>query len=368
VNSRILFVVILILLAFAVLFCVTQLERVPHERWTDPSREASINPYLALERWMKADGISYRILDKGDIATILESPEKTVFVGTSCFDWAENKDALTRWIEEGGVLIISKDSITGNWDSWNSSEEDEELDEYLTNLGIAEYSGPGSQENEESPFTLDQQKSFRITGQKEPVDRMAVLWNNGSIRLITLYMGKGRLTLTGKAYFLASTSLAEKPNADLTWDLLLKPGKNGGILFFRTGEPDRHFFGNLLDRGNPAAFVIAAALLIITGFWMVIPLFGRIKPVPKLPGKPLRERFLAEGRFLKKNGALDKYLEYYRQELELRRRAAGTPSENSPAPEVPGKTVFVKVQKFFGATGEFKHFMEEQKKFILEKS
>jgi hypothetical protein len=182
------------------------------------------------------------------------------------------------------------------------------------------------------------------------VERIAVLWNNGSIQLITLYMGKGSLTITGKAYFLASTSLAEKPNADLAWELLLKPGKNGGILFFQTGEPDRHFFGNLLDRGNPAAFIIAAVLLVITGFWMVIPLFGRNKPLQELPGKPLRERFFAEGRFLKKNHALDKYLEIYRQEFRL------------TAPE--------EKKRFLPNTqGELQYFMDEQKKIItLEKS
>jgi hypothetical protein len=36
------------------------------------------------------------------------------------------------------------------------------------------------------------------------------------------------------------------------------------------------------------------------------------------PGKPLRERFLAEGQFLKKFGALDSYLAAYQDEIKRR--------------------------------------------------
>jgi hypothetical protein len=68
-------------------------------------------------------------------------------------------------------------------------------------------------------------------------------------------------------------------------------------------------------------FMIAAGLvLVVTGFWMVIPVFGRPKNDQERPGRPLEERFLAEGSFLKKFGALDSYLDIYRKEILLKSR------------------------------------------------
>ena len=56
---------------------------------------------------------------------------------------------------------------------------------------------------------------------------------------------------------------------------------------------------------------------------MTLPSFGRYRPAPEKPGKPLHERFLAEGRFLKKNLALGKYIECYEKEIEQRNRIKG---------------------------------------------
>jgi hypothetical protein len=299
-------------LTLVVLFCATQLERVREDRLTPPSRDAFSNPYLVLDRWMDAAKIGNRVLSEGDIAAVLAGPEKTVFIENSCFDWSEtgaprSRAALTRWMENGGTLVIS-------WDS-----PDEDLEDYLEGFGIAE--DPGEERffvEDTSPFNLDRTKGLRVEDEKlrgnGGVAGVEVLRSAGAVRLVTLPVGKGRLTVTGQAFFLRSFSLRGTDNANLTWNLLLKPGKAGGVLSFRDLGQDRRFFGALLDRGNPAAFLAAAGFLIITGFWMVIPLFGRPRSAPELPGKPLRERFLAEGRFLKKYGALHTRNEIYKPE------------------------------------------------------
>jgi hypothetical protein len=108
----------------------------------------------------------------------------------------------------------------------------------------------------------------------------------------------------------------------LTAELFFSADKSG-VLFIRGLSGDRQLLGNLAERGNPAALGISIALLIIAGFWMAIPVFGRYRPTPEKLGKPLRERFLAEGRFLKKNRALGKYIETYKKELEHKNRSRG---------------------------------------------
>jgi hypothetical protein len=344
VNSRVLFIIIALITAFAVLFCVTQLERVPFEKHIRPSREAASNPHLALERWMAAAGLGYRFLDTGDIPLLLAAPEKTVFIRTSSFDWIGDGEKgvpeVKRWIKDGGHLILSVD--TPHW----------AVNGLLEEFGIARYDGspePEPENEQENPYSLHWEEGFRVVEQKEGVENIAVLWKYGGIRLVTLSLGKGSFTVTGQPQFLEFFALQDRDNADLTWSLLLKQGKTGGILFFWGLEPDRHFFGALFDQGNPLAFFTAALLLTITGFWMVIPLFGRNRPVRELPGKALRERFLAEGRFMKKYGALEAYLEIYRQELgdlpgEASPRTAGPPGKPGPL--------------------DIRQFMELQKKFI----
>jgi hypothetical protein len=60
----------------------------------------------------------------------------------------------------------------------------------------------------------------------------------------------------------------------------------------------------------------------------VIPLFGRPQRDDERPGKPLRERFLAEALFLKRFGALESYLAFYVKEARLKfQRRAGEVSE-----------------------------------------
>jgi hypothetical protein len=64
--------------------------------------------------------------------------------------------------------------------------------------------------------------------------------------------------------------------------------------------------------------VVSALIVVIAGFWMVIPVFGRRKPGACLPGRSITERFLAEWRFLKKFRALETYLAAYIQEIRIR--------------------------------------------------
>ena len=61
------------------------------------------------------------------------------------------------------------------------------------------------------------------------------------------------------------------------------------------------------------------SLLIILGFWMVIPMFGLVSEEKQRSSRPIKDRFNAEIRFLKKYKALDYYLDIYKREQKTKK-------------------------------------------------
>jgi hypothetical protein len=383
-NLIIFFVVVTVLLA-AGIFCYTQLEIVDSERWKDPSREARENSYLALDRWLSGKGIPIRILSGGTVDTILEGPEKTVFVSSSCLDWNDESEdgfRLSSWVKAGGRLIISIDTYTAGW----------YLSEYLKTLGVAEYDesydGDNADENDvgdednvddEGSFdesllvdfdtipSLDSSVEFILPWKSEDVDKVSIIrgysyryrylasyFNNRAL-LVHLEMGAGSVTVTGRARFLYNRALTEEPNVNLAGALFFEP--ENGVLFIRAGQNERHLFGSLAEKGNPLAILVSAIALIVIGFWMVIPLFGRTKPVSALPGKPLRERFLAEGRFLFTYNGLDRYFSAYEAELEQRSRIRGI--ETKPEAANPETAKKCSLRQFMKRQKQYREALEK---------
>jgi len=331
----VIFIVVLVALLLVGAFCYTQLEIVPATTWQRASKEVRANEYLALDRWLESAGCGTRSAAVGGVEAILKGPEKTVFIENSRFNWL-NKEQLLPWIEEGGRLIVSLDVPPSD-----------SLGGFMETLGVTriEYSYYEDESDdrknaddliiktlpEENPVYFDWQTSFVVT-EETSADRILFMGDKyGNIKLVKIELGAGWAVFTGKTYFLQNYSLQRSDHAALARELFLSDGVAQDILFIRMLSGERHLLGNLAERGNPTALAVSIALLIIAGFWMVIPSFGRYKPEPERPGKPLRERFLAEGRFLAKYHALGKYSEVYRRELEQRNRSRGIEAPLPPA-------------------------------------
>jgi hypothetical protein len=384
-KNLIVFFAVSAVLAVIGVFCYTYLEIVDSTRRENPSREAKENPYLALERWLSGRGIPIRTLSDATVDTVLEGPEKTVFIAASCFDWADEPEdgfRLTSWVRAGGRLIISIDTYSAGW----------RLSKYLETLGVAEYeenynedTGENAGEIMEQPDdesdtladelstdeslivdydtlpSLDYGAEFVVTGKSEDVDRISVIRGrryrsdkfqiDDKALLVYLEAGAGSITVTGNAYFLRNGALREEPNANLAGALFTEKSAENGVLFIRELQNEKHLFGSLAEKGNTVALLVSVAALIIVGFWMVIPLFGRTRPVSALPGKPLRERFLAEGRFLFTYNGLDRYLSAYGAELERRQGLTDLTGEK---PETPEKRL------------SLRQFMKRQRQYIEE--
>jgi hypothetical protein len=348
-QSLLVFFVVVGIFIFLGILAYTFLEIVPDTRWEGPSREVRANRYYALDKWLSQSGYTVRTLSMGNIDTIVNGSEQVIFIENSRFNWTGSTERIIPWVEEGGRLIISLDAPETNplqafmeslgikTESPFSENEQGNASNGIpdnnsgnavndTTDGVSSNSANGAQnKTPENAPSFDLQNSFIVTEKKPLVDQVLIMNSREKTRLVKLAVGKGSIVFTGRANFLFHYSLHRKENVDLAGELFFAgaEGQEGEILFIRSLNGERWLLGNLAERGNPYVLAVSLTLLIIAGFWMIIPPFGRFRPVPEKPGKPLRERFLAEGRFLKKHHALGKYIDCYKRELEQQCRRRG---------------------------------------------
>ena len=291
-------------------------EVVEDERQLPPSHDAQVNEYLALDRWLIKEGHAVRVLNEGNLKLLKAAAESTILIQSELFDWDEESLVyLGTWIENGGSLILCLGYS-------HTYYNDEILGDFLRRFGIRIDTSLLDPEIQ-SKRDLETPSFGRNMRFIPPNDENAFFLEDeiGAIRLIQLSKGRGQITVTGRPRFMTSVRLDRESNARLSWYLLANDttGKdNGDILFIRGERETEGIMGRIFQLGNFSIIIISAVILIIVGFWSIIPMFGVVKGIEEKPGKALAERFLAEGRFLKRFGAL----EYYRKRYfnEIRRR------------------------------------------------
>ena len=296
--------VIIIILALA---AWTLFEIAPRTKWVPPSREARTNEYLALDRWLDGMGIPVRVEGRGNTSMVSQAEEKHIFIQASLFRWTdEAAKFLVNWIEDGGQLFLSLD------------DDYEETSLLLKEFGITADAGRTDYHYDPASPSYDRNISFKV----EDINALTLKDSGGMTRLVQVKRGKGTLTVTGKPRFLLSLYLDEEPNAHLAWAFFAhnmeQASVNPGWLFIRGETKTSGLFGSLWRHGNMAVLLVSVLVLLVIGFWSAIPMFGLIKEDDEKPDKPLRERFLAEGRFLKRYGALEAYRDVYVREIKRR--------------------------------------------------
>jgi hypothetical protein len=347
-------------LALLAVLAYTQLEIYPQSRPRLPSREVRANEYLALDRWLRETGHPVRIESGGNAEDISSAPEGIVFLRASLLDWQDlSFRRLEPWLAGGRRLILSLDI------PWYE-EEDEDLSAFLLDLGLRrealsdipaytaledpepENTGTGAEAGEDAggvrgdppPVMPDFDSSVILTLSEEPEAPGGIISMEdpqGIIRLATIPVGEGSVTVTGDPYFMQNLYIDKEENARLSWELTgAGDRENRGIFFVRGRRIVPSLWGNLADRGSLVCLILPALVLLAVGFLMVIPVFGRLQKDEDRPGKPLRERFLAEARFLKKYQGLGLYADIYIRELRSRLRQRGY-DEDEIAGLVPPK-------------------------------
>ena len=308
---------LLLLLAYA---AYSLFEIGPTSRYVPPSREARVNDYLALDRWLKSKSIPVRVESSGNLSTIYHAEEKQIFIQASLFRWNyEALEYLVYWIENGGSLFLVLDYL----EDWYDDEPMLLLEEF----GIkAEMRDARLDYHFDSAFpNYDDRVSFEVRDE----EALALKDWNGYTRLVQAKRGKGGLIVTGEPVFLRFSShgdvpgINDAPNARLAWAFFVEPGSGqgpseSGWLFIRGVTKTSGLFGSLWRQGNLPVLLVSLLVLLVIGFWAVIPMFGLVRRDNERPERSLKERFLAEGRFLKRYGALDFYRAAYIREIKRR--------------------------------------------------
>ncbi|MCL2441711.1 MAG: hypothetical protein FWD14_08215 [Treponema sp.] len=282
----------------------TYLEIYSYKKTIFQSDEAYNNNLLAMERWLKATGHTVRYDDNFYINKLKKTSEDVVILNSEMLFWEDTKEVIS-WIEQGGHLILCIHDQNIN----------SELKNFLSDFGInftKINTNVRQQENFYPAFDMD----FTLLLDNEDgtffIDEIDHI-----IRLAEIQIGKGFLTVTGRPLFMYNRNLQHKKNAEISWRLTGARAKENGVLIVYTPRVTHQrlsMFGAIAQRGSVTPIFISMVILIIAGFWSVIPRFGLVFADKQKTSRPIKDRFDAEIRFLKKYRALDYYLKVYEQE------------------------------------------------------
>jgi hypothetical protein len=331
---------IILFLAMVALIAYNNLEIFEKKKSLPPSLEVSVNNFYAMEKWLKETGHPVRTEKLCSPEIISKIPETAAVVFAAAGRWDNAQEFLIAWIEKGNSLVICMDyySII---DEGNSN-----IHEFLSDFGITAKTTSEPYRGEDLPdfsnyvyFTIENDSGI-----------FSIKDINERIALLEIYPGKGTLTVTTYPVFMQNIYLEEEKNARLTWELTGKraEGENKGIFFVRERQTiHSSMFGNIINRGNLVPLGISIFLIIIFGFWSVIPVFGLVFEEKQKNSRSIRERFAAEISFLKKYKSLDYYLEIYERE-KLSEKSIKKEDYNY-------REIINKLRRVYNETDKFKH-------------
>jgi hypothetical protein len=323
--------VIVLVLTAAGIFACTALELYPRTVPVFPVRDALTNDFFALERWLAETGHPVRVETRGSPSGIVSGGEQTALVQASACVWENADTVLMPWIERGGFLVICLEA---------EDLYDDDLAAFLADCGIRpEVDGSGEAEDGGWPEPADPLADMENLPEETDVpDFDRAIWfgagntqaagaggnvftmrdGEGVVRLARFSRGDGAITVIGRPLCMYNDYLEREINARLAWELsgARTSAAEPGLLFIREKRVTRGLLGKIADRGAVFPLALSALLLVIVGFWAVIPMFGPVFSEQRSRARPIGERFRAEVRFLKKYGALQSYLETYARELK----------------------------------------------------
>ena len=224
-NRLIGFAIAALILAILAFAAWSLFEIYPMTRYIEPSREARMNVYLALDRWLQSSGIPLRVENSGNLPMLIGAKEKYIFMQASLFEWSsEAVDYLAGWIENGGTLFLVLD-IDPNamlYYSHSPSQQGlygEEPLLLLEKFGITVETGDEMNAYKyrfETEYlhapSFDHDISFDVSGEPDSLELKD--WAE-AVRLVRVKRGKGVLIVSGRPVFLQSPYIGYAPNAFL---------------------------------------------------------------------------------------------------------------------------------------------------------
>ncbi len=320
---------------------------VPVSGREPPGREARANPYLALERFLAAQG---RPLTRSGDPRILDAPPGGVLIldaGRRAHLTPARVEALLAWVAAGGYLIITPD-LPG------------EVDPILSRFDVdcsckakpAPAEGDAPAPRPARPTPLPRAVEVAVPGAPRPLrvdadyanlaaGKRAPEWRAGAPgfpeQILHYAEGRGQVTvLYSLGGLFANGTIGHQDHAELLWTLLqtyAPEGRPAVVLLTRFIAP------SLVQRLLESAWMplLAGATLLVLWLWRRIPRFGPVRPDPQPDRRRLGEHLRGVGRYVWRAGGLDVWLavarESFRTRLALRQPALATlpPAEQAVA-------------------------------------
>lgn len=326
-KLRIAVTAIVALLIAAIFFSLFEVYKTTSR--AEPSAAAEKNLYLAVDRWLTAEGHHVEYFEHGSAKNIIEN-KTTALIWSSSFDWKDSIE-LVNHIESGvNVVIFIDDEGSG------------ELKEFLYEFNIdyriyTPFENPALEDVEGALSSDEDTEAGGIEENTENVeddDDEPVIFYDDDVYLraeggeqshiVKIQAGMGSLSVTGIPYFMHWQSLINDKDiseaAGIIWELtgLLDSGafeaeKNGesigGIRIFRNKRSSAAlwheyempaFWERFFEYKHSVALCLCILAVIIIGFWMTLAPFGRFKPEGETAVASIEDRFRAEVRFFKK--------------------------------------------------------------------
>ncbi|MCG6860287.1 MAG: DUF4350 domain-containing protein [Chromatiaceae bacterium] len=298
-----------ILVAASLSWFFENFERRDREIDTGYSAAARRNPFLAAERFLARLDMEVESISGRDRLRDLPPSSDTLVVNAlGVLNW-ERRDALHRWIERGGHLVVEAEAP---WDETKllDGHTEDFLDFYGVRLRETENPPEEFDPDEEvlAAITIgDYRLEVGFTGRFYLEDASG----EGSIsaarrhvvaaghpRLLQYDVGDGTLTVTSDNTFLTNRHLGSHDHAFFL-ALLVAPPDGGKVwLLYDSGMP---WLGALLWQRAPFAMISGSGLLVL-GIWY---LGGRLGPLlPRSAGnrRDLLAHLQASGIFLWTHG------------------------------------------------------------------
>jgi len=289
----------------AVLWFLHTFERATVEVWVGPSGEARTNPYLAAQRFMQRLGVEASLIGRNpELASLPPGATLILPIGRSSLT-AERIGAITRWVREGGHLIVEP-------------EPTERRDAILEAFRIGRSTPPGGKLPEAFQVELPSaDQPLRVTAasrtaldvtQRDRPDVQAEA--GGSTWFASWTEGMGRITVLGGVARFRNGAIGKLDNADFlrrTWEL--SPGTRRVLVWRPIQSPP------LWEWITQYALGPLTAGAILTALWLTrtATRFGPVRPAPQRERRRLLEHIRACGRFRWAQGARASLLDAARE-------------------------------------------------------